>query len=77
MGKEELGPLVPVHEHDRRARSLVEVVHAVVRRGEEPALHSCDVHEFLDCGHFLAEEAPDEIAALMRTFMSDSERPAT
>ena len=41
------------------------------------ALHACDVHEFPDCGHFLAEEAADEIAALMRTFMSDGERPAT
>ena len=41
------------------------------------ALHACDVHEFPDCGHFLAEEAPDEIAALMRTFMSDGERLAS
>ena len=43
----------------------------------QTALHACELHEFPDCGHFLAEEAPDEIAALLRTFMSGGERPAT
>ena len=28
------------------------------------------VNEFHDCGHFLAEEAPNEVASALRTFMS-------
>ena len=32
-------------------------------------LTDCEVHEFADCGHFLAEEAPDRIVPLLRTFM--------
>ena len=27
-------------------------------------------HEFKDCGHFLAEEAPDEILPLIRSFVT-------
>ena len=32
-------------------------------------LADCEVHEFTDCGHFLAEEAPEQILPLMRGFM--------
>ena len=32
-------------------------------------LTDCEVHEFADCGHFLAEEAPERILPLLRTFM--------
>ena len=32
-------------------------------------LTDCEVHEFADCGHFLAEEAPDRILPLLQTFM--------
>jgi len=32
-------------------------------------LADCDVHEFADCGHFLAEEAPERILPLLREFM--------
>ena len=32
-------------------------------------LIDCEVHEFADCGHFLAEEAPDRILPLLRAFM--------
>ena len=32
-------------------------------------LADCEVHEFADCGHFLAEEAPERIVPLLRTFM--------
>ena len=32
-------------------------------------LADCEVHEFADCGHFLAEEAPDRILPLLRAFM--------
>ena len=40
------------------------------------ALHDWELHEFPDCGHFLAEEAPDEIAALLRAFLPGGGRPA-
>ena len=40
------------------------------------ALHAWELHEFPDCGHFLAEEAPDEIAALLRAFLSGGGRRA-
>ena len=33
-------------------------------------LSDFQVHEFHDCGHFLAEEAPNEVASTFRTFMS-------
>ena len=32
-------------------------------------LTDCEVHEFTDCGHSLAEEAPDRIVPLLRTFL--------
>lgn len=32
-------------------------------------LPDCQVHEFADCGHFLAEEAPERILPLLRDFM--------
>ena len=34
------------------------------------ALHAYELHEFPDRGHFLAEEAPGEIAPLLRRFLS-------
>ena len=34
------------------------------------ALHGYELHEFPDRGHFLAEEAPDGVAALLRQFLS-------
>ncbi|MCY4422001.1 MAG: hypothetical protein OXC06_02905 [Acidimicrobiaceae bacterium] len=33
-------------------------------------LTDCEVHEFADCGHSLAEEAPDRIVPLLRTFLA-------
>ena len=33
-------------------------------------LPNAEAHEFADCGHFLAEEAPSEIAPLLRAFMA-------
>ena len=35
----------------------------------QSALTDIEVHEFEDCGHFLAEEAPDRILPLLREFM--------
>ena len=32
-------------------------------------LSDCEVHEFADCGHFLAEEAPERILPLLRAFL--------
>ena len=32
-------------------------------------LSDCEVHEFADCGHFLAEEAPERVLPLLRAFM--------
>jgi len=32
-------------------------------------LADCEVHEFVDCGHFLAEEAPERVLPLLREFM--------
>ena len=32
-------------------------------------LADCEVHEFADCGHFLAEEAPERILPLLQAFM--------
>ena len=34
------------------------------------ALHAYELHEFPDRGHFLAEEAPEEIAPLIGRFVS-------
>jgi len=34
------------------------------------ALHGYELHEFPDRGHFLAEEATDGVAALLRQFLS-------
>ena len=36
------------------------------------ALRDVEVHEFEDCGHFLAEEAPGRVVAVLRTFMRRS-----
>ena len=33
-------------------------------------LSDCTVHELEDCGHFLAEEAPERILPILREFMS-------
>ena len=33
-------------------------------------LSNFEVHEFKDCGHFLAEEAPDQILPLVRSFVT-------
>ena len=33
-------------------------------------LTNTEVHEFQDCGHFLAEEAPDQILPLLTSFMT-------
>ena len=33
-----------------------------------------EVHRFPDCGHWLLEDAPDEIAACMRAFLADRPR---
>ena len=35
----------------------------------QSALTDTEVHEFEDCGHFLAEEAPDRILPALRDFM--------
>ena len=34
-------------------------------------MHFADakVHEFADCGHFLAEEAPERVLPLLREFL--------
>ena len=34
------------------------------------ALPNCEVREFEDCGHFLAEEAPDRVVSALRTFLA-------
>ena len=36
------------------------------------ALRDVEVHEFEDCGHFLAEEAPGGVVDALRTFMGRS-----
>ncbi|MDE0539077.1 MAG: alpha/beta fold hydrolase, partial [Rhodospirillales bacterium] len=36
------------------------------------ALSDHELHEFEDCGHFLAEEAPDGVASALRTFMGQT-----
>ena len=41
----------------------------------QAALHAFELHEFPDRGHFLAEEAPDEIAPLIRRFMLGDDGP--
>ena len=33
------------------------------------ALTDCELHEFEECGHFLAEEAPDRVVSALRNFM--------
>ena len=30
----------------------------------------CQVYEFKDCGHFLAEEAPDRMLPILRSFLA-------
>ena len=35
----------------------------------QSALADVEVHEFEDCGHFLAEEAPKRILPALREFM--------
>ncbi len=32
-------------------------------------LSHCELHEYTECGHFLAEEAPDEVMSKLRAFM--------
>ena len=32
-------------------------------------LSRCELHEYPECGHFLAEEAPDEVLSKLRAFM--------
>ena len=39
------------------------------------ALHAYELHEFPDRGHFLAEEAPDEIAPLIQAFIAGDDGP--
>ncbi|MCY4558466.1 MAG: hypothetical protein OXF79_19235 [Chloroflexi bacterium] len=36
------------------------------------ALRDVEIHEFEDCGHFLAEEAPDRVVETLRSFMGHS-----
>ena len=35
-------------------------------------LPNFELHEFEDCGHFLAEEAPDRVVSALRTFMEQT-----
>ena len=35
-------------------------------------LTNFELHEFEDCGHFLAEEAPDRVVSALRTFMGQT-----
>ena len=37
--------------------------------GWKSALSDFELHEFEDCGHFLAEEAPEQVATALRAFM--------
>ncbi len=39
------------------------------------ALSRAEVHEFEDCGHFLAEEAPERILPLLRAFLRRGREP--
>ena len=39
-------------------------------------LSDLEVHEFTDCGHYLAEEAPDVLLSALRAFLTDSRAPA-
>ena len=39
------------------------------------ALSDFELHEFADCGHFLAEEAPDRVVSALREFMERTARP--
>ena len=36
----------------------------------EAELSDFELHEFDDCGHFLAEEAPERILPLLRDFLA-------
>ena len=40
------------------------------------ALSDFELHEFADCGHFLAEEAPDRVVSVLRDFMARTARPS-
>ena len=40
------------------------------------ALPDFELHEFEDCGHFLAEEAPDRVVSALRDFIGRTEHPA-
>jgi len=33
-----------------------------------------EIHRFPDCGHWLLEDAPDEVAARARAFLADRTR---
>ena len=35
------------------------------------SLSNCRVHEYADCGHFLAEEAPERVSPALRAFMAE------
>ncbi len=39
------------------------------------ALRNFELHEFEDCGHFLAEEAPDRVVSALRDFMGRAVHP--
>ena len=42
----------------------------------QSALSDCEVHEFEDCGHFLAEEAPERVLPVLRAFMGGAGAPS-
>ena len=37
----------------------------------QTSLIDCQVHEFEDCGHFLAEEAPERMLPVLKAFMAE------
>ena len=67
------GAAEPRDVPDKRALLLWGLHDIAFRRQElehwQSALTDTEVHEFEDCGHFLAEEAPERILPLLRDFM--------
>ena len=61
---------------DKPALTLWELKDIAFRGKEleqwKSALRDVEVHEFEDCGHFLAEEAPGRVGAALRGFMECS-----